>query len=155
MIVKAVGTSLIAIVGFQLDDILEKASIPEPWSDIIAAIVTGAGVSIFMYMMNKIDLFSVKAEKRHARIKEIFDERINDINEAVELFNVEVISRLKRQHQQFGELNEIINEGLDSDDINLVNENLYRLADFFKAEVIYRNTQEFVNYFDTSESIVI
>ncbi|MTI71445.1 MAG: hypothetical protein FH751_14460 [Firmicutes bacterium] len=155
LLIKTIGTSIITILGFQLDDILEKAQIPEPWSDIISAIVTGAGVSIFMYIMNKIDLFAVKAEKRHTRIKEIFEERINDIKEAVEVFNVEAIERLKIHHQQHNNITTSINFALDNDDIDTVGEKLYELADFFKVNLEYRNTKEFIDYFDSADVISI
>ena len=57
-----------------------------------------------MLLLDKIDLFSVKAEKRRERIEEIFTERINDIHDAEQTFNNAAIETMRLQKLQFIEI---------------------------------------------------
>ena len=106
-----------------------------------------------MYILDKADLFSVKAEKRRDRIVEIFNERINDINEAANDFNVVAVETLRKQLQSFSEIQGAIQTGLNNNDLGSVNSGLYKMADFFKIELQYSNTSEFVDYFDSQDVI--
>ena len=63
-IVKIIGGSVIGIAGLTIGSILNKIGIGEPWSDIISTILSGIASALFMYMLDKVDLFSVKAEKK-------------------------------------------------------------------------------------------
>ena len=63
--------------------------------------LSGIASTLFMLLLDQIDLFSVKAEKRRQRIEEIFDERIQDIKNATQTFNTAAIEALQTQKQQF------------------------------------------------------
>mgnify|MGYP000299308704 FL=1 len=108
-----------------------------------------------MYILNKADLFSTKAEKRYERVKEIFDERIKDVQEATELFDRVALETMKEQRLQFESIQEEINTGLESNDIDSINTGLYKLADFMKVDLPYSNTKEFCDYMDSEEVLVL
>ena len=78
-IIKLIGGSVIAISGVALESLLNKIGIGEPWSVVLSTMLSGIASALFMYILNKADLFSTKAEKRYERVKEIFDERIKDV----------------------------------------------------------------------------
>jgi hypothetical protein len=152
-IIKIIGGSVIAISGIGIEALLNKIGIGEPWSVVLSTMLSGIASALFMYLLDKADIFSVKAEKRKERIQEIFDERINDIHEASENFNVIAIETLRQQYQQFEEIKTDIHKGLDGDNIDSINSGLYKMTAFYKLDLPYSNTKEFVEYFDSQDVI--
>lgn len=152
-IIKLLGGSVIAIAGIGIEALLNKIGIGEPWSVVLSTLLSGIVSALFMYLLDKIDLFSVKAEQRRDRILEIFAERINDIRMAAEEFNTVAIETLRKQHLGFTEIQSEIQIGLENDDIDSINAGLYKMADFFNIELPYSNTKEFVDYFDSQDVI--
>lgn len=154
-IIKLIGGSMIAISGIAIESILNKIGIGEPWSVVLSTMLSGIASALFMYVLDKVDLFSVKAEKRRERIIEIFNERIKDINEAADTCNVVAIETLKRQREEFETINEQIDKGLNENNIVAVNEGLYKMADFMKVDLPYSNTDEFCSYMDSEGTILL
>lgn len=154
-IIKLIGGSVIAISGVALESLLNKIGIGEPWSVVLSTMLSGIALALFMYILNKADLFSTKAEKRYERVKEIFDERIKDVQEATELFDRVALETMKEQRLQFESIQEEINTGLESNDIDSINTGLYKLADFMKVDLPYSNTKEFCDYMDSEEVLVL
>ena len=154
-IIKLIGGSVIAISGVALDSLLNKIGIGDPWSVVLSTMLSGIASALFMYILNKADLFSTKAERRYERVKEIFDERIKDVQEATELFDRVALETMKEQRLQFESIQEEINTGLESNDIDSINTGLYKLADFMKVDLPYSNTKEFCDYMDSEEVLVL
>lgn len=154
-IIKLIGGSVIAILGVALESLLNKIGIGDPWSVVLSTMLSGIASALFMYILNKADLFSTKAERRYERVKEIFDERIKDVQEATELFDRVALETMKEQRLQFESIQEEINTGLESNDIDSINTGLYKLADFMKVDLPYSNTKEFCDYMDSEEVLVL
>lgn len=154
-IIKLIGGSVIAISGVALESLLNKIGIGDPWSVVLSTMLSGIASALFMYILNKADLFSTKAERRYERVKEIFDERIKDVQEATELFDRVALETMKEQRLQFESIQEEINTGLESNDIDSINTGLYKLADFMKVDLPYSNTKEFCDYMDSEEVLVL
>ena len=154
-IIKLIGGSVIAISGVALESLLNKIGIGDPWSVFLSTMLSGIASALFMYILNKADLFSTKAERRYERVKEIFDERIKDVQEATELFDRVALETMKEQRLQFESIQEEINTGLESNDIDSINTGLYKLADFMKVDLPYSNTKEFCDYMDSEEVLVL
>ena len=152
-IIKIIGGSVLAISGVAVESLLNKIGIGEPWSVVLATMISGIASALFMYVLDKADIFSTKAENRRDRIIEIFDERIKDINEAAETCNIVAIETFKRQREQFEEINEEIEEALKTKDAAAINEGLYRMADFMNVDLPYSNTDEFCDYMDSDDAI--
>ena len=154
-IIKLIGGSVIAISGVALESLLNKIGIGDPWSVVLSTMLSGIASALFMYILNKADLFCTKAERRYERVKEIFDERIKDVQEATELFDRVALETMKEQRLQFESIQEEINTGLESNDIDSINTGLYKLADFMKVDLPYSNTKEFCDYMDSEEVLVL
>lgn len=154
-IIKLIGGSVIAISGVALESLLNKIGIGDPWSVVLSTMLSGIASALFMYILNKADLFSTKAERRYERVKEIFDERIKDVQEATKLFDRVALETMKEQRLQFESIQEEINTGLESNDIDSINTGLYKLADFMKVDLPYSNTKEFCDYMDSEEVLVL
>lgn len=154
-IIKLLGGGIIAIAGVGIESLINKIGIGEPWSVVIATMLSGIASALFMYILEKADLFSVKAEKRYKRIEEIFTERINEINSAAEEFDMVAIDMLVKQREEFESASAQINSALNSNDLDNVNDGLYKLAKLFKVDLEYSNTEEFVEYFNSIDKVLL
>ena len=152
-IIKLIGGSVIAIAGIGVEALINKIGIGEPWSIVLATMLSGIASALFMYLLDKADIFSVKAEKRRNRIIEIFDERINDINEASAQLDEYAIERLKNQREEFENIKDAIGEGFAGNSLDKINSGLYKMAKFMGVDVEYSNTEEFCEYMDSAPVI--
>lgn len=147
-IVKIIGGGVIAICGIGIEALLNKIGLPDPWSVILSTILSGIASAMFMLLLDKIDLFSVKAEKRRKRIEEIFDARIKEIQDAEQTFDSAAIETMRQQKLQFIAIEKNINDAIEKNDISSINTGLFKLADFMNIDLGYRNQEEFVIKFD-------
>lgn len=154
-IIKLLGGSVIAISGIGIEALLNKIGIQEPWSIVLSTMLSGIASALFMYMLDKIDLFNVKAEKRHNKIMEIFDERIKDINDAVENCNVVMIELLAKQRKDFQSIQDGILKSFESGNVSEINEGLYKMAEFMHVKLEYSNTEEFCEYMNSEGAIYL
>ena len=96
---------------------------------------------MFMYLLDKVDIFSVKAEKRRDRIIEIFDERIKEIEEATDACNIVALETLRKQREEFEDISSRIDQGL------------YEMAKYMNVDLEYSDTEEFCDYMDSNTVI--
>ena len=150
-IIKIIGGSVISICGIGIEALLNKIAIPEPWSIIISTMLSGIVSSLFLIVLERIDLFSVNAEKRRMRIEEIFDERIKDIKEAEQALDTITMERMRSDKLQFTVIKNSIYEGIERDNIDEINAGLFKLATFMNVDLGYNNQSEFVEKFDDME----
>lgn len=147
-IIKIIGGSVISICGIGIETLLNKIAISEPWSIIISTMLSGIVSSLFLIVLDRIDLFSVKAEKRRMRIEEIFDERIKDIKEAEQALDAIAMERMRSDKLQFTVIKNSIYEGVERNNIDEINTALFKLATFMNVDLGYNNQSEFVEKFD-------
>ena len=150
-IIKILGGSVIAICGIGIEALLNKIGVTEPWSVILSTMLSGIASTMFMLLLDKIDLFSVKAEKRRMRIEEIFDERINDIKEAEKTFDTAAIETMRSHKLQFASIRNGIQNAIDNNNIVDINTKLFELASFMSVDLGYKSQEEFVDKFDDME----
>ena len=152
-IIKIIGGGIIALCGIGLEDLINKIGIPEPWSVVLSTMLSGIASALFMYLLDRIDLFSLKAEKRRNRIIEIFDERINDIQKAVDYCKYETLETLRKQQLEFNDIYSNIQCGIKNDNLDVIDKGLDRMADFFGVKFPYRTNDEFWDYMDSDDKI--
>jgi uncharacterized protein YdcH (DUF465 family) len=152
-IVKILGVGIINIAGIGLETLLNKIVIGEPWSIVFSTMLSGIASALFMVILDKTDLFSVKAEKRYARIEEIFNERIKDIKEARDTFNIATIEKMRQDRLKFDDIIHKVQDGFASNKIEVINEGLYNMADFMKVDLPYSNNEEFVEFFGSTDTL--
>lgn len=80
-IVHLIGGSIAAFCGIAIDSLLQSINMPGAIRGVVSTLVSGIAGIIVFYAMDKADFFNVKEERRHQRIKEVFDMRISDIQE--------------------------------------------------------------------------
>lgn len=152
-IIKLIGGSVIAIAGIGIESLLNKIGIGEPWSIVLSTMLSGIASAMFMYLLDKVDIFSVKAEKRRDRIIEIFDERIKEIEEATDACNIVALETLRKQREEFEDISSRIDQGLNEDNIMSINQGLYEMAKYMNVDLEYSDTEEFCDYMDSNTVI--
>lgn len=152
-IIKLIGGSVMAIAGIGIEALLNKIGIGEPWSIVLSTMLSGIASAMFMYLLDKADIFSVKAEKRRDRIIEIFDERIKEIEGVADACNIVAIETLKKQREEFEYISGCIDQGLNEDKIISINQGLYAMAKFMNVDLEYSNTEEFCDFMDSNTII--
>ena len=150
-IIKILGGSVIAICGIGIEALLNKIGVPDPWSVVLSTMLSGIVSTLFMLLLDKIDLFSVKAEKRRQRIEEIFEERIKEIGKAEKTYDFAAMETMRCQRLQFVAIEKIIKDGIDAHNIDSINNGLFALASFMHVDLGYKNQSEFVDKFDDME----
>lgn len=108
-IVKLVGSTVIALSGKVFDTLVTEllklvgvpANVIEPISGVLSTILAGVAAALFMYAMDRLDIFGVKYEQRTERIKEIFDARIADIKAAQEAMDDATVEKLAEAKKKF------------------------------------------------------
>lgn len=153
-IIKTLGGSVIAICGIGIEALLNKIGVPDPWSVILSTMLSGIASTMFMLLLDKIDLFSVRAEKRRMRIEEIFDERIKDIREAEKTFDTAAIETMRAQKLQFTSIEKGIINAIDNNNIVEINTGLFKLASFMQVDLGYKSQDEFVEKFGNMEIVL-
>lgn len=153
-IIKILGGSVLAICGIGIEALLNKIGVMDPWAVPISTFLSGVASALFMILLDKIDLFSVKAENRRLRIKEIFNERIADIKEAERTFNTAVLETIRTQRLQFAAIEQNLHKAIKEGSIDAINSELFKLAAFMKVDLGYTSQEEFVNNFDNMEIVL-
>lgn len=134
-----------SILGFMNDTPLEFLK------DIIIMMLTGIASTLVVWLLDQIDLFSVKGEKRLARVKEIFELRIETIKQNTDIFEKTSIEILAKQKLQFKNIMANMNTAIDNN--QNINQSVYELADFMKIDLKVKSTDEFLNLLSNNREL--
>ncbi len=149
--VKLIGGALISILGsVLLDKLPDSLGI---FKDILICLVNGVGTLFFMMLMDKLDIFSVKENKRFERIHEIFQIRLDDITQRTQTLHYESIELLKKQKLRFNELIDGANKAIEENNSEELVVCCRGIAEFFKVELEYKNSEEFCVWFDKQKQL--
>lgn len=156
--VKLIGSSLIAILGGMLIDKIfgaDSSGIKGVFKEICSCLLSGCGTMLFILLMDKIDLFSAKEEKRRARINEIFAARWREMEERARCVRVEAVKRMAERRLKFDELIEGAEQAIEQQDTHAVMLYSYSLAEFFEVDLEYTDTDDFIRWWDQQEVVRI
>ena len=128
VIVKIIGGSIVALCGIALDAVLKD--VPEGIRSVVTTLVSGlAGIVVF-YALDKADLFNVKKERRNQRIREIFELRVQDIEDKSTTLTDALCDNLRRANiklnQYFKEIADATAEN-DFSQLNYATAGLYQV----------------------------
>ena len=135
-ILKLLGGSVVALCGIGIDMLLEKIQfIPEDFRSVFSVLLSGLASVLVFYALDKADLFNVKKERRQARVKEVFDERIKEIREATSNFNETVAETIKNQKIEFAEITKQLSDAISSQDYSAINKAFEKQAAFLGIQL--------------------
>lgn len=150
-IIKIIGASATALLGIWIENLLEKVvSIPfispehmESVRRILSTFLSGVASILIFYLLDKADLFNVKAERRNRRIKDIFDERIKDISDATESMNESVVRVLQANALESRKILNRFSDAFATCAYDTSNKALFAYADLMKIELGYASSDDF------------
>lgn len=152
-IVKLLASTVSTFTVFYFGEFIKPFVPIDFLQDILLVILSGVASSIVVYLFDKIDIFSVKYEKRSKLVSEIFQERVATIKANTDSFNSTSIRELARQKVAFSKLSEQLESGIDNG-VNVVGD-VNSIADFFHVDIKFRDTDSFVELLKKNKTLVI
>ncbi len=152
-IVKLLASTVTTFAVFYFSEHIVSAIPDEFIQDVCLAIMSGVASTLVVYLVDKLDLFSVKHEKRSKLVAEIFQERIATIKKNTDAFNASSVQELAAQKVAFKKLYEDFESGIDNDFD--VTSNVSSIADFMKIDLKIRDTESFLDTLKREKVLVI
>ena len=145
-----------SILGQFLVDLgLNALGLPDPFSEIVAAIVSAIISTVVVHFYDQIDLFNIKYEVRNQHIKEILEEKKKKIQRDTATFDLVVYQKLKHERIMTEDLKVLMDTAIASNDFDKVNHVVNQIGDYFKVEIPYKTSSEFVEFVRSNEQIII
>lgn len=154
-IIKIVGGAVLALLGVFLEGLMNRIGIPDPWSAVVSTILSGIGSAVFMYLLDRVDLFNTKSEKRQRRIQEVFKLRQEQLHDDGKFFTNAVARKLKSQREKFDKLCLSVEEALGNKDTSALADVMQKMAAYFKVALPYSDDKSFVDFVRSQEVIRI
>lgn len=154
-IVKILASTVTTFVTFYFSEYIISA-IPKNLDfleDIFLAIMSGVASTLVVYLIDKVDIFSIKHEKRSKLVEEIFQHRIATIKKNTDVFSAVSIQELATQKLAFRKLYADLQAGIDND-VD-VTRKVNSIADFMKIEVDIRDSETFLEVLKREKVLVI
>ena len=145
-IIKILGGSVIAICGIGIEALINKLGIGEPWSVVLATMMSGIASVLFMFSLDKMDLFNAKAETRQARINDIFNERIKDIKNATTEMTKKTMDKLKQQRLEFNKSMVEFDKAVSCSNYALLNEIIIKQAKLLGINLLQTTNNNNTNW---------
>lgn len=121
--------------------------------DVAMIILSGLATTLLVWLLDQIDIFSVKGEKRLMRVKEIFELRIEAIKKNTDIFEKTSIEVLAKQKLQFKKIASNMHHAIENN-LN-VNDSVYEMANFMHIDLQAKSTDEFLTLLSTKKQLVI
>ena len=125
----------------------------EPLKDILSIVVSGILSSIVVYLIDKMDLFSLDAKKRTQRIQQIFAMRVQQLKENTDAFEEASITKIAQDRLKFRTVSENMAKSIAANED--VNESVYKMADFMKIDLKIKSTDHFMDLLNKAEPLVV
>lgn len=155
-ILKVIVGFATGVLGqYVIDQVLEAAGIPDPFSDIIAAIASSVIGAAVTALFDKLDLFGIKRELRRQRIEEIFKLRREKLETASRSFNMAALEALRLQRSAFENVRSRIQESLGKKDFVAMNLAIDDACALYHIQVPYSTPAEFIKYIQQNTTICI
>ncbi|MDO4177613.1 MAG: hypothetical protein Q4D21_00310 [Phascolarctobacterium sp.] len=153
-VLKLVGAAIGGLIGIGVEQLLSQIVIIPGWARmVLATLCSGLLSALFMNTLEKLDLFSVKSEKRQLVIEEVFNARIKDVESATESMDTVAIDVLNAQQKAFNSITSSVNKALDDENYEEMSARIKEMSSFLKIELPYGNVKEFIKAYDTKASL--
>ena len=154
-IVKLIGASVASIAGIGIEALLSNIGTPKVLRIPLATMLSGIAAAVFMYLLDKVDLFGVKSDKRYARVKEVFEARVADMKADAARFDVAVTERMRASWMEYAYLNQRVGAAIGKHDIKGIASVLEQMATYFHVTLPYNDTRSFVKFVNANTNIRI
>ncbi|TKB52751.1 hypothetical protein [Ferrimonas aestuarii] len=149
-IVKLLATTTATIATYYF------VNLPPPldeYDDLILPVISGLLSTLVVWGLDKLDLFSAKAEARAERVKDIFAERVKQIKANTDAYESASLERLAQDKLRFAEINTRMATAIQNK--QPVNDSIYDLAQFFDVDLQLTSTDDFMALLETGDGLVV
>lgn len=153
-ITKIIATTAVGGLIFAAREFIEKMLPTGIFGDILFMLIEGFSVAGIVYLLDKIDLFGSKWEMKQMRIKEIFEERIGEVEKNSLEFEKISLQRLAEQKEEFMSMTKKMKLCLDTQEFEMANEMALNISKFFGVKLEYSNRDEFVEMIEKTGLMV-
>ena len=154
-VIKMIGASIGVLAGIGIEALLQNLAVAGPFLAPLSVFLGGVITAVFMYVLDKADLFSVKSEQRRNAITKIFDERIAEINGATAAMNTTAIEVLNEQRKCYDNISAAMKDAINTKNYVELNSQLFLMAKFFNIELPYSNSAAFIAHYDSVRELAI
>ena len=126
-----------------------------PFEEIGEAVLGGIISSILIWAVDKADIFNTKADRRSQRVKEVFEYRVQQIKQNVDVFDHNATQAFIQQRAAFDGMRKQISEAVDNN--RPVHELSTNLADFMGVgeKIKIRDTDSFAELLASNRQLTI
>ena len=160
-ILKVIGGGLVALTGIGIEFLFEHPALKPfvawmgDFKPVFASLISGILSALFMNVLDKIDIFAVKSEKRRMAIEAIFAQRAKELEAATQAMDVTAIEVMNKQEMAFDQINTAIHQSLKDDNMECLSKKVTEMVAFFRIELPYSNADEFAKAYDANDEIVL
>ena len=148
-ILKLVVGFVSGILGnYVIDSLLESCGIPDPFSDIVAAISSAVIGGLVMQIYTKLDIFGMQKELRRQRIEEFFKLRREALADAGANLNMVVSQQLKIKRKNLELIKSKLSQAINDHDFEMMDDAAAQACEFFNIEVPYNTPEEFLKFLE-------
>ena len=108
--------------------------------------MSGIASVLFMFSLDRMDLFNARAETRQARIKDIFNERIKDIKDATTEMTKNAMDKLKQQRLEFNKSMVEFDKAVSCSNYTLLNEIVIKQAKLLGINLLQTTNNNKTNW---------
>ena len=156
-ITKLLAATVVTYIGFAFEEsvlgFIKKLPFGDVLSEVVMVIFTGIASTVVVWLLDQMDIFSVKDEKRAARVKEIFEMRIRQIKENTDAFETAALQTLLNNKMQFRQISESMSHAISND--KNVNSSVYAIAGFMQIELKINTTDDFMHLLDSQAPLIV
>lgn len=134
-----VGFSTGILGQFVIDSLLEALGLPDPFSDIAAAVISATLSTLIMSLFDRLDVFGIKADMRRQRINDIFEQRRKKLSEDIDFFQKTVSQKLLEQRQMTESWRKDLTGALSSGNYEQINDTLDTVISVLGIETPYQS----------------
>ncbi|MGL1890598.1 MAG: hypothetical protein OCD02_03180 [Spirochaetaceae bacterium] len=154
-ILKLIAASSSLLIGVGVEALLNKVGITEPLSIILSSILTALITALLLYFFDSMDFFSVKAEKRHNKIQEIFNNRIKEIQSNTASFNTTALKKLAENQLRYKSISNSINKAVMEKDYTELNINIDEISSSLQINLPFTTSDQFIDYLNQNNIVYL
>ncbi|WP_143441056.1 DNA repair protein [Idiomarina sp. MD25a] len=156
-ITKLLATTITTYVGYSFEETILGFVSKMPMGDILSeammVVVTGISSSVVVWLLDQLDLFSTKLERRTQRVKEVFDLRVRQIKENTDAFETTSLEQIAKQRlaqrKLAQDMSDAIEQGSD------LNRPVLNMADWLKIDLKVRTTDDFIKLLESDAPLAV
>lgn len=154
-IIKLIGASVASMSGIGIDALLSSTGIPKVLRAPLAVMFSGVASALFMYILDRADLFNVRADRRSKMICDVFSARAEEIKADTAKFEAAVVAKMRDSWLEYARLHKAAEAACLNHDVESLNQVLLNMADYFKVALPYSDLNTFVKYIHSHQTIHI